>query len=73
MIQSMTGFGSAEKNGCKVEIRSLNSRFLDIYIKAPSFLTQYEMAFRNLLKQRFARGKFDVLISFRRMYRLTSG
>jgi len=63
MIQSMTGFGSAEKNGCKVEIRSLNSRFLDIYIKAPSFLTQYEMAFRNLLKERFARGKFDVLIS----------
>ncbi|MDH4231709.1 MAG: YicC family protein [Nitrospirota bacterium] len=59
----MTGFGSAEKNGCKVEIRSLNSRFLDIYIKAPSFLNQYEMAFRNLLKGRFARGKFDVLIS----------
>lgn len=63
MIQSMTGFGRAEKNGCRIEIRSLNHRFLDIYIKAPSFLNQHEMNFRNLLKGRFSRGKFDVSIS----------
>lgn len=62
MIQSMTGFGSAEKNGCRVEIRSLNHRFLDIYIKAPAFLNQFEIAFRNILKERFSRGKFDVNI-----------
>ena len=63
MVQSMTGFGSAEKNGYRVEIRSLNSRFLDIHIKAPSFLNQFDIPFRNLLKERFARGKFDVAIS----------
>jgi len=63
MIQSMTGFGSAEKNGCRVEIRSLNSRFLDIHIKAPSFLSQFDVPFRNLLKERFGRGKFDVAVS----------
>jgi len=63
MAQSMTGFGSAEKAGCRVEIRSLNQRFLDIYIKAPSFLNQHEIAFRNLLRGRFNRGKFDVMIS----------
>ena len=59
----MTGFGSAEKNGYRVEIRSLNSRFLDIHIKAPSVLNQFDIPFRNLLKERFARGKFDVAIS----------
>lgn len=63
MAQSMTGFGSAEKSGCRVEIRSLNQRFLDIYIKAPSFLSQHEIAFRNVLRGRFNRGKFDVMIS----------
>lgn len=63
MAQSMTGFGSAEKSGCRVEIRSLNQRFLDIYIKAPSFLSQHETAFRNVLRGRFNRGKFDVMIS----------
>ena len=63
MIQSMTGFGSAEKNGCRVEIRSLNNRFLDIHIKAPSFLNQFDVPFRNLLKERFGRGKFDVAVS----------
>ncbi|MDP2157680.1 MAG: YicC/YloC family endoribonuclease, partial [Nitrospirota bacterium] len=59
----MTGFGSAEKSGCRVEIRSLNQRFLEIYIKSPSFLSQHEMAFRNVLRSRFNRGKFDVTIS----------
>jgi len=63
MAQSMTGFGSAERTGCRVEIRSLNQRFLDIYIKAPSFLNQHEMTFRNILRGRFNRGKFEVNIS----------
>jgi uncharacterized protein (TIGR00255 family) len=63
MAQSMTGFGSAEESGCRVEIRSLNQRFLDISIKSPSFLNQHEMTFRNILRERFNRGKFDVSIS----------
>ena len=46
-----------------MEIRSLNQRFLDIYIKAPSFLNQHEMTFRNVIRSRFSRGKFDVSIS----------
>jgi len=63
MAQSMTGFGCSERAGCRVEIRSLNQRFLDIYIKAPLFLNQHEMTFRNILRNRFNRGKFDVTIS----------
>ncbi|MEJ2684248.1 MAG: YicC family protein [Candidatus Sulfobium sp.] len=63
MAQSMTGFGSAEKEGCRVEIRSINHRFLDIYMRAPAFLNQLEIPFRNMLKERFSRGKFDISIT----------
>lgn len=59
----MTGFGSAEKNGLRVEIRSLNHRFMDITIKTPSYLSQYDLALRNMLKERFQRGKFDITVS----------
>lgn len=63
MIQSMTGFGSAEKNGFRVDIRSLNHRHTEIFVKMPSFILEHEMAIRNLLKDKFKRGRFDVNIS----------
>ncbi|HSB32648.1 MAG TPA: YicC/YloC family endoribonuclease [Candidatus Sulfobium mesophilum] len=63
MVQSMTGFGSAERNGCRVEIKSVNHRFLDIYVRAPSSLNQMEIPLRNMVKERFARGKFDITIT----------
>ncbi len=63
MIQSMTGFGSGEKGGFKVEIRSLNHRFIDISLKIPPYLSQFDIALRNVIKEKFHRGKFDVTIS----------
>lgn len=63
MIQSMTGFGSAEKDGCRIEVRSVNHRFLDITMRSPSFLNKLEIPFRNMIKERFARGKFDIGIT----------
>ncbi len=63
MIQSMTGFGSASDADFTVEIRSLNHRFIDIAIKMPPFMNQHEMTLRNILKELFARGRFDVSIS----------
>lgn len=63
MIQSMTGFGSAEQDGCRVEVRSVNHRFLDLHMRAPSFLNQLEIPFRNMVKERFARGKFDITVT----------
>ncbi len=63
MIQSMTGFGSSEKNGFRVEIRSLNHRFMDISIKTPPHLSQHDIPLRNILKERFQRGRFDVTVS----------
>jgi uncharacterized protein (TIGR00255 family) len=63
MIQSMTGFGSAEKEGCRVEVRSINHRFLDVSMRAPSFLSQLDIPFRNIMKDFFSRGKCDISIS----------
>ena len=59
----MTGYGSAERKGFKVEVRSLNHRYLDVNVRMPSFLMEHEIPVRNLIKDQFARGKFDVTIS----------
>jgi uncharacterized protein (TIGR00255 family) len=63
MIQSMTGFGSAEGDGYTVEIRSLNHRFLEIFVRLPASLAREEVTLRNKIRERFGRGKFDVYVS----------
>lgn len=63
MIQSMTGFGSATNHDFMVEIRSLNHRFIDISIKMPPYMSRYEIPLRNILKEKFRRGRLDVSIS----------
>lgn len=63
MVQSMTGFGSAENDSFRVEIRSLNHRFIEIAIKIPPYLSHYDIPLRNIIKERFHRGKFDISIS----------
>jgi len=59
----MTGFGRAEKtlNGwtCGAEIRSVNSRFLDMRLKLPGGLGHLEEPLKELLKTRLIRGKVD--------------
>lgn len=62
MAQGMTGFGSAEKDGFKVEVRSLNHRYIDVSVRMPSVLMEHEMPVRNIIKGTFARGKFDVVV-----------
>jgi uncharacterized protein (TIGR00255 family) len=64
MIQSMTGFGSAERDVFRVEVRSLNHRYLDINVRMPSLLIEQEMTVRNIIKKRFLRGKIDLFITF---------
>lgn len=63
MTQSMTGYGSASDDAVSVEIRSLNHRFIDISIKMPPFMNHHEIPLRNILKEKFERGRFDVLIT----------
>ncbi|GMT47320.1 UPF0701 protein YloC [hydrothermal vent metagenome] len=62
-IQSMTGFGQAEENGVRVEVRSVNHRYLDPRFRIPVFINPYEITLRNMIKERFARGRFDVTIA----------
>ena len=63
MIQSMTGFGkvTAELPSKKVtvEIKSLNSKQLDLQTRVPSIYRDKEMQIRNLLLQTLERGKVD--------------
>lgn len=63
MIQSMTGYGATERDGYKVEIRSVNHKGLDVGVRMPSLLMQYEMEIRNRIREAFQRGKIDVMIS----------
>lgn len=62
-IQGMTGFGSASRDSFRVEIRSLNHRFMDVTMRMPTELSAHELPLREILKGRFERGKFDVNVS----------
>lgn len=68
MIKSMTGFGKATvESGDKkiiIEIKSLNSKQLDINLRIPNLYKEKEMEIRNLIKNRLDRGKVDMCIYF---------
>ena len=67
MIKSMTGFGKGEASfrtkKITVELRSLNSKQLDLNIKLPALYRQSETELRNLVAQRLQRGKVDLFVS----------
>jgi uncharacterized protein (TIGR00255 family) len=65
MLESMTGFGSGANDNFAVEIRSLNHRFIDISFRMPPYMNKHEIPLRNLLRERFQRGRFDVSVSAR--------
>ena len=78
-VYSMTGYASAQigsapegseresKNSAAIqiglEIRAVNSRFLDLSFKLPDELRQYEPALRELLVSQLKRGKVEVRMS----------
>jgi uncharacterized protein (TIGR00255 family) len=68
MIHSMTAFGSARVDTAQgtlaVEIRSVNSRFLDLYFKLPEELRYLEATLREHLAGALGRGKVEVRASF---------
>jgi len=67
MIKSMTGYGKAvlDITGRKltIEIKTLNSKQLDLNMKIPGYFRDKEWEVRGLLTQRFERGKIDFFIS----------
>src|SRR5262245_23275786 len=68
MIRSMTGYGSAEleRSGQRLtaEIRSVNHRFCEVSIRGPKVALAFEDQIRNLIQDRFSRGKFNLTINW---------
>lgn len=67
MIQSMTGFGKAkadlQNQRIIIEIRTLNSKNLDLNFRIPSHYKTYELAWRKLVASKLQRGKVDILFN----------
>lgn len=70
-MTSMTGYSYVEKTLPKatisVEIKSVNSRFLDLSINLPPFLNSIESFFRSLICEKIVRGKVDVNIRIKEL------
>lgn len=68
MVRSMTGFGRGtySENGKEftVEIKSVNHRYIDFYIKLPRQIGYFEERIREVMSKSLFRGKIDVFISF---------
>ena len=66
MIYSMTGFGrgtaTAPTKKITVEIKSLNSKQLDLSMRVPGYFRELEVEVRNSLLQKLERGKVDLSV-----------
>ncbi|WP_411273747.1 YicC/YloC family endoribonuclease [Daejeonella sp.] len=67
MIKSMTGYGLATKDFANakytVEIKSLNSKFLELSLKIPKAFSDKEFVLRNDCSKQIERGKVNISIS----------
>lgn len=70
MIYSMTGFGKCalEENGriVEIEVKSLNSRYLDLSVRMPKDFYSKELEIREIVRKKVKRGKVSVFINFSR-------
>jgi uncharacterized protein (TIGR00255 family) len=68
MIKSMTGYGQAVSSGTEatitVEIKSLNSKFLDLTLRLPKLFSEKELELRNLISEKLERGKLSFSIDY---------
>lgn len=75
MIKSMTGFGKStldlKDKTINIEIRSLNSKGLDISLRLTSGLRNYELELRGDLSKQLERGKIDLSIQFDSKHAIT--
>lgn len=66
-MNSMTGFGRSTRiaNGlqCTIEIKSVNSRFLDLNIRSPKQVNSVEHSIRKCIQKSLHRGKVDVFVT----------
>ncbi len=63
----MTGFGKGESTvggfTATAEVRSVNSRYLEVYVKLPQSLATKEIEVREMIRQRLGRGKVSLVVS----------
>ena len=68
MICSMTGYAvktrDIERGTLQLELKSVNSRYLDFHFRVSEELRALEMPLRELLTQRLSRGKIECRLSF---------
>src|SRR5688572_32893539 len=74
MVKSMTGFGQVQHDDGKiqmsVEVKSLNSKFLDLGLRLPKIFSEKEIDMRKLISEKLERGKISVAIEFQRIGQL---
>ncbi|MBN2079377.1 MAG: YicC family protein [Spirochaetes bacterium] len=67
-MESMTGYAFLEDStgefSYSVELKSLNSRYLEVYVNLPRVIRQEEPGLHALLKKRFIRGKIELYVDF---------
>lgn len=70
MLKSMTGFGRAEQTAegftVKVNLKSVNHRYMDISVKIPKYYTFVEDKIRQAAAKYISRGKVEVFVSVER-------
>ena len=66
-MNSMTGFGRSTRIAdglqCTIEIKSVNSRFLDLNIRSPKQVNSVEHSIRKCIQKSLHRGKVDVFVT----------
>jgi len=66
VVASMTGFGRAEvsKNGITVstEVRSVNSRYLDVTLRLPRNFSQREKEIKDIVRSYLNRGNLNMIV-----------
>ena len=69
MIESMTAFGRSEQSAegwsAAVEIRSVNSRYLDLVVRLPHGYTAFEERIKTRVNQDLERGRVELRLSVR--------
>lgn len=69
MLRSMTGYGGSERTDgerrIRVDVRSVNHRFLDLQTRAPRLLMPVEDRIRRAVEARLARGRVTVFVDWR--------
>lgn len=67
MVMSMTGYGISEfhvgNTTCTIEIKTINSRYLDFVPKMPRILQAFELDMKQLIQRYFLRGRVEVYVS----------